>query len=92
MPSKRNLPPPNVQVIYTFLSIDLQNSHPYSLFPSFSTLLQKEIERVFAETDSLTSLTVLKKELIWEYREAFMGNPEALPIVLQSVDWLDKEG
>jgi hypothetical protein len=59
-------------------------------FPSAS--VQKELERLIASSDPLSRLTPTQKELIWEHRDAFIGNPRALPVVLQSADWFNPDG
>ena len=60
------------------------------VFPSAS--LQREIERLIESSDPLTRLTPIQKEMIWEYRDTFIGNPKALSVVLQSCDWFCPAG
>jgi hypothetical protein len=60
------------------------------VFPSAG--VQRELERLVESSDPLTPLSPTQKEQIWEHRDAFIGNPKALAVVLQSADWFSPSG
>ena len=52
---------------------------------------QSRLEALMYNVDALSSLSDKEKEMIWKYRRFLLHYDQALPKVLQSVDWCHQE-
>ena len=52
---------------------------------------QSRLEALMYNVDALTGLNEKEKEMIWKYRRFLKNYDQALPKLLQSVDWCHQE-